>query len=143
MKPIIKKLLLETMSYLNTGKFNDDDLYLKRAFDKTGGRILITRLGGLFSWLEPRRHFAFENFERYIIYEDFMDSEDFSYSYGQYEILFKSLPELAEIFELKEQHIEFNASLNTADIQEIYDFVETNYVMNPKHKTYYIRPKEE
>jgi hypothetical protein len=143
MKTIIKKILLETMSYLNTGKFNDNDIYLKKAYEETGREILITRLGRLFSWLDPRDHLAFENLQRYIIYKDYMEPEDFSEVYQEFLILFKVLPELTEIFVLKEQHVEFNASLTAADIQEMYDFVETNYVINPLHKTRYIRYNKE
>ncbi|WP_407267662.1 hypothetical protein [Tenacibaculum maritimum] len=43
MNPIIKKILLEMMSYSNTRKFTEEDIYIKRAFEKLGSDIIITR----------------------------------------------------------------------------------------------------
>lgn len=70
-----------------------------------------------------------------------MDSEDFEEVYNEFKNLFKYLPELKEIFVLKEKHIEFNPSLSKNDIQEIYEFVKTNYIINPKRITRYKRPE--
>lgn len=141
MNEISKKLLLEIMSYLNTRKFEENDKYVRRAFEKLGDNVVFTRTRNLLSWLNPQHHLSDTNLEVYNVHEDFMDSEDSEEVYNEFENLFKYLPELKEIFVLKEKHIEFNPSLSKNDIQEIYDFVKTNYIINPKRITRYKSPE--
>lgn len=143
MNAIIKKLLLEMISFSNTKKFKKDDSYIKSAYEKIGNEITISRIQNLLSWLNPRHHFSDTNLEKYILYEDFMDAEFYKEEvYKEFYLLFKYLPELKQIFELKEKHIEFNSSLKKNDIQEIYNFVETNYIIDPRRTTRYIKPEE-
>lgn len=143
MKAIIKKLLLEMISFSNTKKLKKDDSYIKAAYEKIGSEIIISRIQNLLSWLNPRHHFSDTNLEKYILYEYFMDAEFYKEEvYKEFYLLFKYLPELKQMFELKEKHIEFNSSLKKNDIQEIYNFVETNYIIDPRRITRYIRPEE-
>ncbi|WP_066433775.1 hypothetical protein [Chryseobacterium sp. CCH4-E10] len=142
MNTVTQKLLLEIMSYANTRKIENSDIYIKKAQEKLGGVNFYIRSQNLLSWIDPRDRFAFADLEKYVIYEDFMDPEDFEEVYGEFENLFKYLPELNEIFVLKEKHIEFSPSLSKSDIQEIYHFVETNYFIDPRRITRYIIPKQ-
>lgn len=141
MNEISKKLLLEIMSYLNTRKFKENDKYVIKAFEKLGDNLVFTRTSNLLSWLNSQHHLSDTNLEVYNVHEDFMDSEDFEEVYNEFKNLFKYLPELKEIFVLKEKHIEFNPSLSKNDIQEIYEFVKTNYIINLKRITRYKRPE--
>ena len=144
MNPIIKKLLLEMMSYSNTRKFTEDDIYIKKAYEKLGNEIIITRAKNLLlSYLGPRREYVYSNLEELEIHEEHMSYATFKEVYEEYKLLFEHLPELKEIYVLKEKHVEFNPSLTKSDIQELYKFVEDNYVINPKHMTRYIRPSKD
>ena len=144
MNPIIKKLLLEMMSYSNTRKFTEDDIYIKKAYEKLGNEIIITRAKNLLlSYLGPRREYVYSNLEELEIHEEHMSYATFKEVYEEYKLLFEHLPELKEIYVLKEKHVEFNPSLTKSDRQELYKFVEDNYVINPKHMTRYIRPNKD
>lgn len=144
MNTVSKKILLEIMSFLNTRKFKKEDIYVKKAYEKLGNEIVFSRLQNLLSWIDPRDHFANTSLDKYILYEDFMEPEFYKKEvYEEFEKLFKYLPELKEIFLLKEKHIEFNPNLSKNDIQEIYHFVETNYIIDPRRITRYIRPTKE
>jgi hypothetical protein len=143
MNTVIKKLLLEIMSFKNTRKFEEGDIYVKKAFKKLGEDILVSRLGELLHWINPRFHFSFTDLEKYVIYEDFMEQDVIKEISDEFALVFKHLPELNEIFVFKELQVQFNPSLNKSDIQEIYDFVKTNYVINPKHTSRYIRSSED
>lgn len=142
MNTITKKLLLEIISFLNTKEIKEDDIYLKKAYEKVNKKILLSRLGELLLWIDPKHHFSITNLEKYIIYEDFMDQQTIEEITGEYLLVFKYLPELKKIFVFENKYIKFNSSLNKNDIQEIYHFVEKNYIINPKYTTRYIRPKE-
>jgi len=61
-----------------------------------------------------------------------MEHEDFEEVYSEFKQLFENFSELKALFVLKEQHIEFNPSLKREDIQEVYDFVKTNYNVPPR-----------
>ena len=143
MNTISKKLMLEIMSFLNSRDFKEDDIYVKKASQRIKSEVLVSRLSELLDWINPRFHFSFTNLDRYDFSEDFMDQETINEIAEEYNLLFKNLPELNEIFILKKLHIEFNPSLTKSDIQELYKFVEDNYVINPKHMTRYIRPSKD
>ncbi|CAA0174396.1 hypothetical protein [Tenacibaculum maritimum] len=142
MNPIIKKILLEMMSYSNTRKFTEEDIYIKRAFEKLGSDIIITRAKNiLLSFLGPRRKYIYSNLEKLEIHEKHMSYDTFKEVYEEYKLLFEHLPEVKEIYALKEKHIEFNPSLSKNDILNLYQFVEENYVINPNHMSRYIKPQ--
>lgn len=143
MKPIIKKILLEMMSYSNTREFAEGDIYIKKAHEKLGDEIIISRAKNiLLSFLGPRRKYIYSNLEKIEIHEEHMSYSTFKEVYEEYKLLFEHLPEIKEIYVLKEKHIEFNPSLNRNDIQELYQFVEENYVINPLNMSRYIRPQK-
>ncbi|WP_159265064.1 hypothetical protein [Tenacibaculum maritimum] len=70
-----------------------------------------------------------------------MSYDTFKEVYEEYKLLFEHLPEVKEIYALKEKHIEFNPSLSKNDILNLYQFVEENYVINPNHMSRYIKPQ--
>lgn len=144
MNTVIKKVLLELMSYSNTRQLRESDIYIKKAQEKLGDESFQIRAENLLSWIDPRRNsFTFTSLEKYEIYEDFMEAEVIDTITEEYAVLFKLLPELNEIFEFKGLYIAFNSSLSKSDIQEIYDFVKTNYIINPSRISFYIRPPKE
>ncbi|MGG8496201.1 hypothetical protein ACQY1Q_07270 [Tenacibaculum sp. TC6] len=132
------------MSYSNIREFTEDDIYIKKAHEKLGGDIIITRAKNLLlNFLDSRYHrFEFSNLEKLEIHEEHMSYTTFKEVYEEYKLLFEHLPEIKEIYVLKEKHIEFNPSLNKNDIQELYQFVEENYVINPLNMSRYIRPQK-
>ncbi|GEM_PF-6536137 len=142
MDSIIKKLLLEIMYYSNNRKIQKSDVFIQKAQQNLGDINFYIRSENLLNWIDPKNHFAETDLEKYLIYEDFMDIEDFKEIYNEYDLLFKHLPELSRIFKLKEKHIEFNPNLSKEDINEIYQFVKTNYSINPARVTRYIKPKQ-
>jgi len=121
-------------------EFKKEDMYVKKASSKVDDRTLVIRLGNLLHWIDPRDHFSFTDLEKYVIYEDFMTEEVIKKTQEQFSLLFKYIPELSEIFVFEDRVIKFNPSLNKADIQEIYNFVKTNYT---PYTTRYIRPTKE
>jgi hypothetical protein len=143
MNAVTKKLLLEIISFLNTRKFKKEDKYVKKAYEKIGDDIVKSRTEDLLSWINPKNHFLYNSLDMMIIYEEHMSRAVFEEVYGEFKLLFEHIPELKEIFVLKEEHVEFKSSLSKKDIQEIYDFVETNYIIDPRRITRYIRPSKE
>lgn len=141
MNTITKKLLLEIIAFLNTKEIKEGDIYLKKAYEKVNKRVLLSRLGELLLWID-QNIISITNLEKYVIYEDFMDQQTIEEITGEYLLVFKYFPELKKIFVFEDKHIKFNSSLDKNDIQEIYHFVEKNYIINPKYTTRYIRPKE-
>lgn len=141
MNQIIKKLLQEIMSFANTRKVKDTDIYINRAQEKMGSRKFYIRSSDLLSWIDPRDHYSFTNKGRYEIFDkEVMERENFEKAYSEFKMLFEYLPELNELFELKEEHIEFNSSLSKKDIQDIYQFVKDTYVIDPRRTSLYRRP---
>jgi len=141
MNKVTEKLLLEIMNFRNNREFKKEDIYINKINGKIDELNIYTRLGELLTWIDPRDHFSFTDLEKYVIYEDFMTEETIKEITEQFSLLFKYIPELNEIFVFEDRVIKFNPSLNKADIQEIYNFVKTNYVINPSHISRYIRPK--
>lgn len=142
MNTITKKLLLEIISFLNTKEIKESNIYLRKAYEKVNKKVLLSRLGELLIWIDPKHHFSITNLEKHSIYEDFMDQQTIEEIAEEYLLVFKYLPELKNIFIFENKNVKFNSSLDRNDIQEIYHFVETNYIINPKYTTRYIRPKE-
>lgn len=129
------------MSFANTRKVKDTDIYIKKAQEKMGSRTFYIRSSDLLSWIDPRDHYPFTNKDRYEIFDkEFMKQEIFEKIYNQFKMLFEYVPELNEIFELKEEHVEFNASLSKSDIQDIYQFVKDTYIIDPRRTSLYRRP---
>ena len=143
MNKVTKKLLLEIMSYANLRKIAKSDIYIRKAQEKLGDINFYVRSSDLLSWIDPRDHFSFSNLEKYEIYEEFMTEETITEITEQFSLLFKYIPELNEIFVFENKAIKFNTSLNNTDIKEIYDFVKTNYIINPLRVSRYIRPIKE
>jgi hypothetical protein len=138
---LIEKLLQEIMSFANTRKVKDTDIYIKKAQEKMGSRTFYIRSSDLLGWIDPRDHYSFTNKEQYEIFDkEFMKQENFEKIYSQFKMLFEYVPELNEIFELKEEHVVFNASLSKSDIQDIYQFVKDTYVIDPRRTSLYRRP---
>jgi len=123
MKPRIEKLLSEMISFKENRECKETDTCIKKAFEKIGKEILFFRISNLLYWIDPKFHHSDTDLKKYLLYEDFMDLEDFEELHGKFTLVFKHIPELSEIFALKEQHIEFNRSLTESDIQEIYEYV--------------------
>ncbi len=140
MNPITKKLVLEMLSYSYSREIQQADVYIKEAHEKLGEIDFNIINNNLIGWINPRDHLSYTDLENYPLYEDFMDPEDFEYIYSKFRLFFKYIPELHHLFVLKDQHIEFAPNLSKSDIQEIYKFVEDNYVLNPKHFRRYHKP---
>lgn len=143
MNSITKKLLSEILSFTYTRKFKDDDIYVKKAYEKLGNDIVLHRLLDLKGWIDPVHHIKDTNLEKYVYYDDeFMTEDVIKEIYNEFILLFKYLPELKEVFVLKEKHIEFNPKLSKNDIKKMYQFVKDFYKENPRNATFYI-PYEE
>lgn len=133
MNTLTKKLILEILTFLDTRKFNDGDIYVKKACNKLENEIVLDRLLDLSTLIDPVRHNKDRGLGKYVYYDDEFMSEDVIQNiYNEFVLLFKYLPELKEIFILKERHIEFNSNLSKSDIQEIYQFVLDYYEANPR-----------
>lgn len=140
MNTVIKQLLSEIISFIDTSKVPKNSKYIKKAAAKVDEDILEERLSDLLDWLDPKQHFSSTDLQSYSFTEDFMDKEDIEEIKSEYALVFKNLPELNEIFSLKELHVEFKPGLPENDIQEIYEFVKKNNVIDPKDVTRYIKP---
>ncbi|WP_430411188.1 hypothetical protein [Kordia sp.] len=139
----IETLLQEMITYKANRKSTETDIYIKKAFEKIEEEILYVSILNLLNWIDPKFHTPGINLEKYLLYEDFMDPEDFEEIHKEFKLLFKYIPELKEIFALKEKYIEFNTSLTKGDIQEIYEYVNVNKIVNPESITrYYDYPKD-
>ncbi|WP_046756133.1 hypothetical protein [Kordia jejudonensis] len=141
MNQIIEKLLKEIMSFANTRKVKDTDIYIKKAQEKMGSKTFYVRSHKLLRWIDPKGHFPFTNKKKYEIFDrEVMEQEDFEQVYSEYIMLFEYVPELSEIFELKEEHVEFSVSLSKNDIQDIYQFVKDTYIIDPRRTSLYRKP---
>ena len=141
MKPIIKQLLSEMIYFRLNRKCYETDTYVKVAYENLSNEILFTRIRNLLSWLDLKMQTPMENLEKYFIYEDFMEYEDFTEVYAEFKSLFEHISVFNELFVLKEEHIEFNSSLAKSEIVEIYDYVKENNII--KHRTLYYRSNED
>lgn len=142
MKPLIEKLLSEMIYFADKRKCKETDIYLKKAYEKLDKILLFSRVRNLLSWIDPKFHVSQTDLKKYLLYEDFMDPEDFEEVYAEFSLLFEYIPALKEIFALKEQHIEFNEFLTEDDIQEIYEYIRINKVIRPENVTRYYGLKE-
>jgi hypothetical protein len=138
-----KKLLLEILSFLRTNEVKESDIYIKKPLDKLRNDLFRTRSYDLIGWIDPVHHLKNTDLEKYVYYDDESMTEDIIQNiYNEFVLLFKYLPELKEIFVLKEKYIEFNPSLSKNDIKEIYQLVLDFYKVHPRKATFLKKPYE-
>ncbi|WP_298417520.1 hypothetical protein [uncultured Kordia sp.] len=125
----IQKLLTDMIDNFDYRVVAKPDNSLIRAKKEIEISVVNSRVVALFGWIDPREHNLPDfNPNKYVIYErDFMSQEVFEEVSGEFKLVFEKIPELNYIFKLKEEHVEFNSSLSKNDIEEIYEFVKTNY----------------
>ncbi|MDH7913767.1 hypothetical protein [Winogradskyella sp. SYSU M77433] len=118
----IERLLSDMISYYDHTKNTEEDNFLLKAQNKLGRKKMFSRTLSLFGWINPINHNLPDfNPDKYDIFDkEVMDSEDFKEVYEGFEFVFKNIPEMKELFVLKEEHVEFNPSLSKSDIQDIY-----------------------
>lgn len=125
----IKKLLMDMIDNFDYRVVEKPDNCLLRAKQKLERTIVNSRTLALFGWIDPREHNLPDyNPEKYELFDkEFMDQENFENVSREFKLVFEHIPELNNLFELKEEHVEFNSALSKNDIQEVYDFIKTNY----------------
>jgi hypothetical protein len=125
----IQKLLTDMIDNFDYRVVEKSDNCLIRAQKEIGISVANSRVLNLFGWINPRNHNLPDfNPNKYVIYErDFMSKEGFERASREFKLVFETIPELNYLFKLKEEHVEFNSSLSKSDIEEIYEFVKTNY----------------
>jgi len=133
----IQKLLSEMISFKENRACKETDIYINTACEKLDKIMLFIRVRNLLGWIDPKFHLSNTDLKKHLLYEDFMNPEDFEEVYGEFSLLFEHIPTLSEVFALKEQHIEFNPSLTEYDIQEIYEYVRVSKVIHPENVTRY------
>lgn len=125
----IQRLLTDMIDNFDYRVVEKSDNCLIRAQKEIGISVANSRALNLFGWINPRNHNLPDfNPNKYVIYErEFMSEEVFEKVSGEFKLVFETIPELNYLFKLKEEHVEFNSSLSKSDIEEIYEFVKTNY----------------
>jgi hypothetical protein len=125
----IQKLLTDMIDNFDYRAVRKPDNCLIKAKKEIGISVVNSRVVALFGWIDPREHNLPDfNPNKYVIYErDFMSKEGFERASGEFKLVFETIPELNYLFSLKEEHVEFNSSLSKSDIEEIYEFIKTNY----------------
>lgn len=138
MKPVIEKLLSDMIHLDNNRKLSETDENITSAYENLGDEITFTRIRNLLSWIDPKFHVSTTDLEKYLINEDFMDHETFLEVYDEFKSLFDHILVFDELFELKEEHIEFNPKLSKTEIEEIREYVKENNII--KYRSRHYRP---
>jgi len=128
----LKTILLDMCIYFQYETTPEDDNFLLKAEKKLGRLNIFPRCLSLFAWINPLHHDSDFNPNKLVIYEEFMDKEVFEEVYEEYKFIFKEIPELNELFELREEDVIFNKTLTKETISEIYKYIDENYSYVPR-----------
>lgn len=136
-----KNLIEDLLSFISTRKFKGDEDYIKKAYDKLGNDIIISRLLDVLFLIDPISHLKDTDLEKYDIYdEEIMDDEKFALAHQEFELLFEHLPELNEVFLLTDRYVKFNPKITKDDIQEMYKLAIANHRAHTHHYHFLRKP---
>lgn len=131
MKPIIKELLVELITYKKTFQPN---LYLNDADKKIEFAELSMLITRILTWNKlvaiDKVPIATEETPEFMLINDV--------DYKMYSNLFEICQELKEVFTLEQDKIKFNADLTTEEKEEIRQFINDNYTITIR-KTYRLK----
>ena len=129
-----KNLIEDLLSFIFTRKFKEDNHYIKKAYDVLGNDIVVTRLLDILSLINPISHIEDTDLEKFHIYdEEIMSDETFALVHKEFELLFKHLPELNEVFQLTDRYVKFNPNISKEDIQEMYKLAIADHRAHPHY----------